>query len=318
MALYRFWIIALLVTIYILAYSSVLNNYHSQQLSVEKKLIDSTLVIAPELQQYISPDSLLNLTKLFQLSTNDLRHLFKDSLIKNGNYKQRIEYYSELGLETPYMLSSLGEGPLGLYDKDPLLDLTRVDCMTFCEQIIALSISPNYDEFFRILQRIRYTGDVVHLTKRNHFVIADWLPDNNWLLEDVTQQIGGSLCKVMKKTIHRRSFLRSLGVKDSLNDIPGPETLSQLYIPKKAMPDVESKLENADILCLATHRKGIFVFHMGFIIRKPNNKICFRNASSTSQKVIDEPYNELSNRLLSKKYAAGIIIFRIRTKFSLK
>ena len=302
-----------------LAHSSVLNNYHQQKLSIEKKVADSSAVIPTESQQhYVSPDTLLSLTKLFQLSTNDLRHLFKDSLIKNGNYKQRIEYYSELGLETPYMLSSLGEGPLGLYDKDPLLDLTRVDCMTFCEQIMALSISPNYDEFFRILQKIRYTGDVVNIKKRNHFVIADWLPDNKWLLEDVTQQIGGSLCKIMTKTIDRRSFILSLGVKDSLNNIPGPETLSQLYIPKKVMPDIESKLENADIVCLATHRKGIFVFHMGFIIRKADNNIYFRNASSTSQKVIDEPYKDLFHRLLNKKYAAGIIIFRIRTKFSLK
>ncbi len=318
MALYRFWIIALLVTIFILAYSSVLNNYHKRQLSLEKKITDNPVVVAPEAQQYISPDSILNLAKLFQLSTNDLRHLFTDSLIKNGNFKQRIEYYSELGLETPYMLSSLGEGIHGLYDKDPLIDLTQVDCMTFCEQILALSISPNYDEFFRILQKIRYTGEVVNIKMRNHYVIADWLVNNKWLVEDVTQAIGGGLCKVMTKTIDRRSFLLSLSIKDSLNDIPGPEKLSQLYIPKKAMLEIKPKLENGDIVCLATHRKGIFVFHMGFIIRNTDEIIYFRNASSSSQKVIDEPYIELYNRLLRKKFAAGIIIFRVRSNFSLK
>ncbi|MBD3288087.1 DUF1460 domain-containing protein [candidate division KSB1 bacterium] len=316
--MYRFWIIALLVTMYILAHSSVLNFHQKPVSMIEKKLADEPVVQTPDSQQYIAPDSFINLTKLFQLSTNDLRHLFNDSIIKNGNYKQRIEYYSELGLETPYVLSSLGEGPLGLYDKDPLLDLTRVDCMTFCEQILALSISPNYDEFFRILQKIRYTGDVVNIIKRNHFVIADWLPDNQWLLEDLTQKIGGNSCKRMTKTIHRRLFIRTLGVKDSLNDVPGPDTLSQPYIPKEVMPEIKSQLKNGDIVCLATHRKGIFVSHMGFFIIKPDQEIYFRNASSSSQKVIDEPYSELYNRLLKKKSAAGIIIFRVRTNFALK
>ena len=43
------------------------------------------------------------------------------------------------------------------------LIFSRVDCVTFCEQTLALAISSNYDNMFENLKRIRYhNGQVGH------------------------------------------------------------------------------------------------------------------------------------------------------------
>ena len=288
------------------------NNFYSPD--VYKSI---TIPQNKDLANNFRKDSISNLSKLFQMSSVTLRSIFEDTTFIKASTSLRIMYYSTLSVGTPYMLSSLGEGPLGRYDKDPLVDLTRVDCMTFCEQIVALSISNSYDDFIHTLQKIRYSGNIVDIKDRNHFVIGDWLPNNSWLIQDVTREIGGTLCLEMTKTINRREFLVSLGCMDTAN-VKMAETLIQDYIPKNSILPLINEMQNGDIICIATHKKGLFVSHMGFIITKENGGIIFRNASQFGRKVVDEPFEKLVQRMNKHKSVAGIIILRVRSNFALK
>src|SRR5271169_5922701 len=69
---------------------------------------------------------------------------------------QRVEAVSELFLGVPYKLGSLGEGPDGEFDRDPLIRFDAFDCTTFVETVMALSLDSDLDSAMRTLQKIRY------------------------------------------------------------------------------------------------------------------------------------------------------------------
>ena len=89
---------------------------------------------------------------------------------------------------TPYQDGPLGEGPEGAYDTDPLIDLTRVDCVTYVEQCVALAAGTDFADVTDKLQRVRYAGGHVDYGARNHFMVADWIPNNPWC-RDVTKDL---------------------------------------------------------------------------------------------------------------------------------
>ena len=212
--------------------------------------------------------------KLYQMVSKDLDHLLKEQWAALPHVQDRIMYYSELALGTPYVKFCLGEGPDAPYDQGPLMDIARVDCMTFSEQIIALAISRSYREAFHNLQRIRYLDGKIDFTWRNHYTIADWLPNNSWLLEDVTEQVGGAICQSMTKTIDRRQMLRDKCC-DDLGHIPEAQRLSIQYIPKESVLEIADRLEGGEIVSLITNKPGIFSSHMGLVGRNPAGVLVF-------------------------------------------
>lgn len=224
---------------------------------------------------------------------------------------ERIAAYSELALGTPYVRDSLGEGSGGSCDKDPLMDLSRVDCVTFCEQILALAISSGYEQAFRNLQRIRYRDGNIHFASRNHFVMADWLPNNQWLLRNITEEAGGSLCREMTKTIDRRNVAASRGCPDAAAGTE-PQPMTIRYIPSRHLLTTAARLKGSEILVLITTRESIFASHLGFIIKSTTGGMSFRHASLTRKKVIDESLEQLQRRVLSDPQTAGFVLIEIR------
>jgi len=254
--------------------------------------------------------------KLYQLSIQEI-----DSLIINFSrtyltIAEKIAAYSQLALDTPYARTPLGEGVHGKYDKDPLIDFSRVDCMTFCEQILALAISKNHQDAFHNLQKIRYHQSNISFISRNHFVMAEWLPHNQWLLKDITEETGGPLCKEMIKTINRRTFLSSLGC-DDIKSLPLPQRLNIKYLPKKHLPSIADRIRGSEIIVLITTKEGIFASHLGFIIKEKDGSLLFRHASLTHKKVIDEPYNQFYKRLQNDQHTAGIVLIKARENYNI-
>lgn len=249
--------------------------------------------------------------KLYQLPVSEIDSLIRDTSRAHSSTTEKIAFYSRLSMGTPYVLGCLGEGSKGEYDKDPLIDFSRVDCMTFCEQVLALSISHNYQNAFQTLQKIRYLNGAISFTARNHFVMADWLPHNQWLLRDITEETGGPLCKEMEKTIDRRAFANSLGYNDPKSSL-SPQRVTIKYLPKKYLPTISDKLKGSEIIVIITTRKGIFASHLGFIIREKKGPLLFRHASLTEKKVIDEPYVRLYRRLQEDQHTAGIVLIKVR------
>ena len=248
--------------------------------------------------------------KLYQLNIPEIDSLIKDISRTHSTTKEKIAVYSRLALGTLYVHGCLGEGLKGKYDQDSPIDFSRVDCMTFCEQILALAISNNYNDTFNNLQKIRYHDGNIRFTTRNHFVMADWLPHNQWLLRNITEEKGGTLCRDMVKTIDRRKFAESFGCYDT-KSFPPPQRISIKYIPKKYLLTISGKLKGGEIIVLITTRDGIFASHLGFIIQNKDGSLIFRHASLTHKKVIDEPYDLLCKRLQNEQHIAGSVFIGV-------
>src|SRR5207302_5609965 len=112
----------------------------------------------------------------------------------------RIEKMSEGFLNTPYVVSPLGEGKGHPPDQDPMIRYDQVDCLTFVETAIAMSVAKKAVEVEPLLQRIRYESEPAY-QNRNHLMEVQWIPNNvkKGFLVDVTRKYGGDDVITVKK-----------------------------------------------------------------------------------------------------------------------
>ena len=223
------------------------------------------------------------------------------------NIYDRISFYSGEFLGTSYVLGPLGEGEGNFPDDDPRFDFERVDCMTFCEQVIALSLSrENFQEFLEILDHIRYADGQVSYYHRNHYTVTDWIIHNHWLCSDVTPDIPG--VKKIFKQIDRQSFLIEHDYYPDMN-LP-VANVECFYFPKQNIQQLNNYLANADLVMLVTNKPGIVVAHWGFYICPPG---IFRHASMSNRQVVDLAWDNFINYLQSKQNLLGVMVVRIKT-----
>ncbi len=256
--------------------------------------------------------------RLDQMHPAEIDSLLRRTSAAEPDFLQRLLIYSERAKGTPYRWFPLGEGAKGKYDRDPLIDFTRVDCLTFCEQTLAMVLSQNAGAMFTTLQRLRYRDGDIDIRNRNHFTMADWLPNNSWLVEDVTSAIGGELMASMTKTIDRATALRKKGVPEKeLAAIPPPQTMTVQYIPEENLPALKAKLQGGEIGCVVQSRPGIIVAHLGFIFRDSADRVFYRNASARPgvKRVVDEDFDELVKFLKRNPSWVGMIFLRVRPEF---
>lgn len=252
---------------------------------------------------------------LNEMLAKDIDALLREVSAKESNLISRLAVYSERAKGTPYSLFCLGEGPTAKYDRDPLVDFSRADCVTFVEQTLALALSSNYEQMFANLLRLRYNNAEINFTTRNHYTHADWAPNNSWLLADVTAEVGGSLCESMTKVIDRPAFFRKLGVEESeLKNVQAPQQMTIKYVPTASLAQIKNKLQSGDLVSLVQKMPGIFSAHMGFIIRDEYGNVLFRHASSRKEtyQVTDEFFDEVIEQLRASTTRVGMAFIRIK------
>jgi hypothetical protein len=217
----------------------------------------------------------------------------------------------------------LGEGAGSTIDPDPTIDFARTDCMTFCEHTLALAISDNYPQMYSNLQKIRYNKGEISYTARNHFAIADWLPNNNWLLEDITLSLskgGKDLTKKMVKNIDRPKFYKNNGVPESLiKGASQKEKFNVDYIPTENLLSISPNLKGGEIISIVTTHPVVISAHMGIIIRDQWDNIIFRHASSSkkTEEVIDERFEDVVKNLKKSKSRVGMIFMRAKENYKI-
>ncbi len=247
---------------------------------------------------------------LYNMSIEDINKLLKN--ISKKTFVEKIQIISDIAKGTPYFLGPLGEGEKSPYDTHPLIDLTRVDCVTFVEQTLALSMSNDYETAFNNLQKIRYKNSDIKIEKRNHYFMADWVVNNKWFVNDVTKEIAPEFINPLTKTIsHKTFFANSVykGIKAQEDD----RTITINYIPKEKLHLITDNLQSGDIVAFVTNLPSIFVSHTGFILKDKSGNIFFRNATSINQKqVVDLPYSELVEFLKNSKKNLGLAFIRPR------
>jgi len=185
--------------------------------------------------------------------------------------RDRLLRVSERFLGTPYIHSPLGEGR-GV-DPDPTFRLDAVDCLTFVEQAMAMSMATSETDVTRVLEGLRYASSPTY-EDRNHLMEAQWLPNNQrkGFVVDVTRRYGGEDTVRVQKTLTpvtwtSRSSL-ALGLPKerqprgtySLNMIP----LDRVMTHARQVPSGTILVVLRDDLPLKATR----VTHLGFVVQK--------------------------------------------------
>lgn len=228
--------------------------------------------------------------------------------------QEKMVYYSQRFLGAPYELYCEGDGPYARYDTRPLLNLKRLNCMTYCEIVLALSLADYYEDFVNILQHIRYRHGIIGMASRNHYTMADWLPANSWCLEDVTQRVGGNDALLVTRTISHLRFFAGKGFTDLPVVFPDRQ-VTIAYIPLARLAAHQDSLRSGDIVALIQDRPGIFSAHMLLVIRDQRGLI-FRHASQSAGRVLDVPFAEYVAGLMKNPRYMGMSFMRVREQIA--
>ncbi len=244
-------------------------------------------------------------------SISELDNLIRETSAKQISNADKIVLYSELLVGTTYVLECLADGPYAKYEQGPLFNLKQLNCMTYCEHVLALALSSHYEEMFNVLQHIRYRNGIIGMATRNHYTMADWGPNNQWCLEDVSQKVGQKHAKPVTRTISHKQFFADIKYTDSLEVVPD-RSLTIYYVVINNITDCVDRLNSGDIVSIIQDRPGIFSAHMGLIIKKSDGKTYFRHASMSKKRVLDEPLAEYVVGLIKNDKRFGMAFLRVR------
>ncbi|PJA95915.1 MAG: hypothetical protein CO129_09315 [Ignavibacteriales bacterium CG_4_9_14_3_um_filter_34_10] len=248
--------------------------------------------------------------KIYNMTNKQIDSLLTVTATRNMTITERMNFYSEMFLKMPYNLTCTGDGPYALYETEPLVNFKQTNCMVFCEHVLALSISDSWDNFFNNLQQIRYKDGIIGMRTRNHYTMVDWLPENNWLLHDITKIIGGEKAKSLTRTISHKKFFVDKKIKD-MRYVKPDRTVTIDFISFTELQNIKSKLKAGDIFSLIfANKDDIFSAHMLMIMEK-SGKLVVRESALTPKTTLDTPFDEWVKKFLNSKNYCGVSFMRV-------
>jgi hypothetical protein len=185
--------------------------------------------------------------------------------------RERLLRVSERFLGTPYVHSPLGEGS-GV-DPDPTFRLDAVDCLTFVEQAMAMSLANTDSQVSELLERLRYASTPSY-EDRNHLMEAQWLPNNQrkGFLVDVTRRYGGEDTVRVQKTLTALTWTSRSSLALGLPKTRQPKgTYSLDMIPLERVMAHARRVPSGTILIVLREDlplKATRVTHLGFVVQK--------------------------------------------------
>jgi hypothetical protein len=250
-----------------------------------------------------------------EMSPQQIDVLIKDTSNKPQTITEKMNFFSQFFLGMPYDFTCVGDGEYALYEPYPLVNFETTNCMAYCEHVLALSISDSWDNFFNILQHIRYKDGLIGMRTRNHYTMGDWLPENNWLLEDVTRKVGEANTKTVTRAISHTKFFEGKGISDLRHVKPDYEMTID-YIPKEGLQDIAGNLRNGDIGALIfANRTDIFSAHM-WMVMEVEGKIIIRESTTRGMTTFDSPYGAWADRIKKSERYIGISLMRVREEIN--
>jgi D-alanyl-D-alanine carboxypeptidase/D-alanyl-D-alanine-endopeptidase (penicillin-binding protein 4) len=227
--------------------------------------------------------------QVYELAPDAMNAYLAELHARQPDFAARLCEIAKRTLGTPYFDGPLGEGPGVKYDPDPLMDLSRVDCVTFVEQSIALAAASSYQQAFDLLQTIRYRNGHVAFEDRNHFMIADWIP-NNPFCHDVSKELKIATATV-KRTVGRKKFFDLKKAPELVRGASDP-TIELTYVPSNEAAKAQAHLPSLALILLVGKADWLFVVHCGLFIRDESGNGLLYHASSIEGKVISIPFTE--------------------------
>ena len=239
----------------------------------------------------------LEKTPLYKMQAADVHRYLAHVQAAEPDLRRRIAKLGRQNIGQPYVLNLLGEYPFELHDTLPMFDLERSDCVVFVEHTYAMALSRSWEEFFWMLQRIRYKDGVIGVASRNHYTEVDWNVNNSWLVTDVTERLGGADVQWYDLKIDRARFLRTR--HQTFRQIPVQVTRSA-YLPKDKLMPLLSQLHDGDLVNVVSMRDGArYVSHVGLIAVDGEGRRNFLN--SAEPKVREESFEAFFKRTAERE-----------------
>lgn len=256
----------------------------------------------------------------------------RDDIVVFDKYVQYIEPYrnkpmedvlqatAEFFLESPYVANTLEAA-----DEILIVNLRELDCTTFVENVIALSLAArgeklSFDAFVDELRKIRYrNGSIDDYSSRLHYT-CDWVFENQQrgIVENISRQLGGTkdVRKIHFMTSHREAYRQLASDEQMLQKMSLREKIINdrggfYYLPKEQILSQSDNIPNMAMIAFVTSIDGLDVSHMAFAYRQ-NGKLTFIHASSVAKKVIIQPAT-LSEYCASQKQCRGVMVIQINS-----
>jgi len=209
---------------------------------------------------------------------SDLIHAARD--YRNLPLSDRMDKVSQPMLGKPYVADPLGEGRG--FDKDPVVRYDLFDCLTFVEEVLALSLSGDPIHAGAVRTKLRYSGNNIYYKYRKHFMELQWIPDNvraGWL-KDTTAEYGPTT--TMTKLISYASWgawnrRKLFALKD--RELPVGQMSLRVLPLDTALEAAANIRPGSLILTVRADRPTvpIWITHLGFTV--PREEPTIRHAS---------------------------------------
>ena len=236
-----------------------------------------------------------------------------------SSIKDILEQTALFFLEVPYVSNTLDINN----DEALVVNLREMDCVTFVENVLALSLSTSNDSlseeyFVRKLTEIRYRNNkIIDYSSRLHYT-SDWIFENqkNRLLENISQQLGGikETKQINFMSSHQNAYKQLANDEEMLGKITQTENIINnrdgfYYLPKDLIAEKANDIPHMSVIGIVTSIDGLDTSHVGFAYRK-NGRLTLLHASSTKQEVVIDD-KTLSEYCLSQKSCKGVIVSRV-------
>jgi hypothetical protein len=224
--------------------------------------------------------------QIYQMKPEEAGRYIAHVHASEPDLRKRIAAIGRKNIGQPYSLHLLGEFPYEIHDELPLFSLSHSDCVVFAEHTYAMALSQSWEEFFWMLQRIRYRDGVIGVATRNHYTEMDWNVANRWLLTDVSAELAGPGGPSYDMTVDRARFLRTR--HHTVREIP-VETSRQAYVAKDQVAAIAAQLQEGDFVNVISTRDGEYwASHVGLVVLGPNGERHFLH--SAEPKVREETF----------------------------
>ena len=199
-------------------------------------------------------------------------------------------------LGCPYEPNALVGGPTE--DEQLIVDLSRFDCVTYVESVLALSRSRSAKGFVTELEKTRYRGGKVDWRSRHHYFV-DWLRYN---------EKRGAI-KIRTRGSSSRSIEANLSI---IAQLP-PRRANFHVVPKADVGRVLERISDGTIVAFASVRAKLDFFHTGMLFydrrgeRSVENLLLYQ-ARESAGKVIAQPLGDFlkANRMRGIAFATPL------------
>jgi hypothetical protein len=196
-------------------------------------------------------------------------------------------------------------------------DYAESDCVVAVERALAMALSTDWDSYYKLCERLRYKEGRVDFLERNFMTLTQWVPNNAWLLCDITSELGPvntfQHVAAPKRFYTRLSFgeredsdkgrAKAAAKAAKVATVPDRVTTTETYIERGNVPDVLDKLQTGDVALVmrvfksSTGEPLLDCDHMGVIVRRDDGIVNFTHAAPPC--VRQQPLTEFLDRFPS-------------------